>query len=256
MEKKAAYSLIVKKGMRFEIPLNGTAWTYIGASGAAEGILYQNRKYEASKVFFAFDPVIVGEYLLEFTRQDVLLDDIETIFVRVIVDPENGDALASRSPAPASAQAITATSSPANGIPSASAASIAPVSSLGSDSLSTLSTANPPLADGKTSVPGSQAEGVDALDGLALLKKIQKDLDSGAMDSAQAALESYRSRFPMGDEYLYWAARYYESVGPQRDILKSRALYAQLMEEYPESPRYDAADARIEYIDRRYLEIR
>jgi hypothetical protein len=256
MQKKAAYSLIVKKGMRFEIPLNGTAWTYIGASGAAEGILYLNRKYEASKVFFAFDPVIVGEYLLEFTRQDVLLDDIETIFVRVIVDPENGEALASRSPVPASASGITASSSPANGNPPGSAASALPAFSPQPDSLSILSAASTPFTDGKNAVPGSAAVGVDALDGPALLKKIQKDLDASAMDSAQAALESYRSRFPLGEEYLYWSARYYESPGPQRDILKSRALYVQLMEQYPESSRYDAADARIEYIDRRYLEIR
>jgi len=266
MQKKAAYSLVVRRGMRFEIPLNGTAWTYIGATGATEGILYQNRKYEASKVFFVFDPVVVGEYLLEFNRQDVLLDDIETVFVRVIVDPEDGSSatdpsgaasapIAGSSPVPGSSAATSPapdSPKPADATPSAKVANAAaPLPAVG-----VASPAPPPgqLGQGQTAV--SSTDDVNALDAAALLKKAQKDLDAGKLDTAQEALDAYGSRYPQGDEYLYWAARFYESPGPQRDILKARGLYAQLMQDFPESPRYDAADAKIEYIDRHYLQIR
>lgn len=244
MQKKAAYSLIVPRGKRFDIPMQGTAWTYIGSSGEAEGILYQGRKREASKVVFAFDPVVPGEYLLEFTRQDTLLDEIETVFVRVIVEPEEGPVstpeAAASSNRPDTAWGASPTSPPSTSdFPSAAAASSLPSSA--------------------SSAPSSSiaaARDFSAYDGPALLSQAGKDIDSGKAEDAFAALESYKARYGMGDEYLYWSAKAVELPGPRRDILKARALYVQLLEEYPESPRYDAADARIEYIDRRYLEIR
>jgi hypothetical protein len=230
MKKKAAYSLIVQVGQRFEIPMSGTAWTYIGARGSNdEGIRYETRRYEASRVFFAYDPRLEGEYLLEFVRQDLLIDEAETLYVRILVEPKDGS---EANPSPQAGLKASAS-------PHGQAATPGPA---------------PSSAAEATPAP-APSDDLSLLDGAALLAKAGKDLE-GSPDKAQAALSEYLSRYQENDEWLWLAARAYEAPGPKRDILLSRKYYARIRDGYPESKYSGQAEAKVEYIDRRYLEIR
>jgi hypothetical protein len=210
-------SLLVERGSEFEIPLIGQAWTYLG-SGGREGLLFLKRRYEPQKVLFSYRAILNGTYLLEFSRQDVLLGETEKRWVSVSVE----DASAA-SPTP---QAMVSSPPPPNPSPSPSASA------------------------------SSLAEELLALGSRAALERISSLLDADKADLARAEVSAYASVYPESEEYLWLAAQAAEGPGQGRDVLQAKGLYQRLVSLYPEGSRRPAAEARIEWIQRRILDIR
>jgi len=88
------------------------------------------------------------------------------------------------------------------------------------------------------------------------LKKAKETFDEGNVAAAIAMLDRYREYYPSGSDELYWLlGQFYEANTPSRDILLSLDYYRRLMNEYPQSNRYNDARRRIAYLERFYINI-
>ena len=90
----------------------------------------------------------------------------------------------------------------------------------------------------------------------AYLQKAKEEFDAGRVAAAIACLDQFSEYFPMGsDEALWLYGQFYEANSPSRNILTSLDYYRRLMQEYPQSSRYDDARRRMAYLQRYYINI-
>jgi hypothetical protein len=254
-EPSPAFSVIVERGSEFEIPLQGSAWNYLG-TGGKDGVLYLKRRYEGERVVFRFRAVVSGAYLLEFTREDVLVDEAEKRWVAVIVEEPHAGAA---SPLPLAIAAASA--SPAQPAASLRASSTKPS---GTDApakggpASGLSSPGLPAASSFTASAEtpSAAERVSGAGESGALALLQADIDAGRFASARELASAYSGFYPDSEEFLWYAARAAEGPGKGRDILKALGYYQRLVREYPEGRLRKASADRIEWIRRSFLDIR
>jgi len=230
-EKKAAsiarkVSAVV--GTRFELPFDGTGWTYLGEQTNKEGIAYDSRRFEDTSLVFILNPVKAGEYALRFQRQDSLRGLSYEELVGVTVAPK---------PAPISASASVA----------ATKASATPTSpSVAPSAAPTAAPTAAPLID-----PASLATPEAAL------ATARSEMGANRVQSALVALDRLYALSPEGtDEAAILYARALEKNGPQKDIKRAYSYYKKLRDAYPESAFWDEADARCSYIERHYFDIR
>ena len=91
----------------------------------------------------------------------------------------------------------------------------------------------------------------------AALAQARSELAAGRPQGALDALDRLMVLAPSGtDEALLLYGKALEANGPQKDIKRSYAYYLKLRDDYPESPFWDEAAARIDYIERHYFDIR
>jgi hypothetical protein len=89
-----------------------------------------------------------------------------------------------------------------------------------------------------------------------ILKKAQDAFDGKNISAALALLDQYLEYYPEGDDELYWLyGQFYEANTPSRNILLSLDYYRRLINEYPQSRRYNDARRRIAYLERFYINI-
>jgi hypothetical protein len=89
-----------------------------------------------------------------------------------------------------------------------------------------------------------------------MLKKAQDTFTGGNTASAIALLDQYLEYYPDGSDELYWMyGQFYEANTPGRNILLSLDYYRRLINEYPQSRRYNDARRRIAYLERFYINI-
>ncbi|SIQ96781.1 hypothetical protein SAMN05920897_12010 [Alkalispirochaeta americana] len=60
----------------------------------------------------------------------------------------------------------------------------------------------------------------------------------------------------LSDHELYRKARLYESPGPERDLVRARRLYAELLRDHPLSDHWDDAKVRLEFLERHFFHLR
>jgi len=102
----------------------------------------------------------------------------------------------------------------------------------------------------------SEAESAQKLPLEDALKKAKETFDEGNVAAAIAMLDRYREYYPSGSDELYWLlGQFYEANTPSRDILLSLDYYRRLVNEYPQSNRYNDARRRIAYLERFYINI-
>jgi hypothetical protein len=258
-------------GTRFEIPFQGTGWTYLGEQTLKEGIAYDSRRFDATSLVFLLNPTKAGDYILRFQKQDSLRGLAYEELVGVSVAPKPAAAAASASVAPASPSAVptsasaapaSASAAPASASvvsPSASAAPASPAAApAGASALPAGASALPasPAAAAAKSAPPLVDASTLATPEAALLSA-RSELDAGRVPGALAALDRLIALAPAGtDEAYILYARALEKNGAQKDIKRAYAYYKKLRDEYPESPFWDEASARASYIERRYFDIR
>lgn len=81
--------------------------------------------------------------------------------------------------------------------------------------------------------------------------------EAGRTASALASLDRARQLYPAGSDELWWLyGRLLEANGPTKDVKAALASYRKLVDEYPQSPRYEEAVKRAAYLERYYFEIR
>jgi hypothetical protein len=88
------------------------------------------------------------------------------------------------------------------------------------------------------------------------LEKAKEEFDAGRIAAAIAFLDQFRGYYSLeSDELLWLYGQFYEANSPSRDILTSLGYYRRLVDEYPQSSRYDDARRRIAYLQRYYINI-
>ena len=89
-----------------------------------------------------------------------------------------------------------------------------------------------------------------------LLQKAKESFDGGNIAAAIALLEQFKTDYPGGSDEAYWQlGQYYEANSPSRNILLSLDNYRRLVNEYPQSGRFNDARRRIAYLERYYINI-
>jgi hypothetical protein len=88
------------------------------------------------------------------------------------------------------------------------------------------------------------------------LKKAQEEFAAGRVASAISFLDQYCEYYPSGTDETWWLyGQFYEANSPSRNILAALNCYRRLVQEYPQSSRFDDARKRIAYLQRYYINI-
>jgi hypothetical protein len=252
------------EGSRFEVPFDGTGWTYLGEQTNKEGIAYDSRRFEGTSLVFVLNPIKAGDYILRFQRQDSLrgLSYEELVGVTVAPKPAAGAVPTTSSAAvPASSAAVPAISAAVPAIsaavPTTSSAAV-PANSAAVPANSAAVPSNSAVASiSGTATPAPLVDASTLATPEAALLSARSELTAGRVPGALAALDRLVALAPAGtDEAFILYARALEQNGPQKDIKRAYAYYTKVRDEYPESPFWDEADARASYIERRYFDIR
>ncbi|MCL2720428.1 MAG: tetratricopeptide repeat protein [Treponema sp.] len=89
------------------------------------------------------------------------------------------------------------------------------------------------------------------------LQRAQSSFDAGNVTSAITLLDQFMEQYPGGSDEAFWLlGQFYEANSPNRNILLSLDYYRRLINEYPQSRRFEEARRRIAYIERFYINIR
>jgi hypothetical protein len=247
----------VVEGTRFEVPFDGTGWTYLGEQTNREGIAYDSRRFEATSLVFLLNPVKAGDYILRFQRQDSLRGISYEELIGVTVTPKSAGATsAAVAPTSAAVAPTSAAAAPTSTAAVPTSAAVAPTSAAAvptsaavvptSAAAAPTSAAVAPLIDAATLATPEAA-----------LLAARSELTAGRVPGTLAALDRLLALAPSGtDEAYILYARALEANGPRKDINRAYSYYKKLRDEYPESPYWNEADARCSYIERHYFDIR
>jgi hypothetical protein len=282
----------VTAGQIVEIPFRGTGWIYLGELTSRRGLVYNSRRLDPEGQSFIFTAEEAGTYSLKFYRQDFIRDFILNDYVQVIVgEPPSGGGAGwfnppidrgrvtaePRWPSALDESAIlrggqagirpaAAESTPENKNDSSSAQPAAPVNR---ESAPAPSTAAPQVVTPQTLAPQIDApeipqtaeempaiEKQEKLPPEEMLKKAQETFNEGNNTAAIALLDQFMEYYPDGSDELYWLyGQFYEANTTHRNIKLSLDYYRRLVDEYPQSRRYNDARRRIAYLERFYINI-
>jgi hypothetical protein len=94
------------------------------------------------------------------------------------------------------------------------------------------------------------------LDPAVYLEKAQEEFEAGRVASAISFLDQFCEHYPSGTDEVWWLyGQFYEANSPSRNILAALNSYRRLVQEYPQSSRFDDARKRIAYLQRYYINI-
>ena len=89
-----------------------------------------------------------------------------------------------------------------------------------------------------------------------LIQRANETFEAGNVPAAIALLDQFMQDYPNGSDEAYWLlGQFYESNSPNRNILLSLEYYNRLVNEYPQSRRFNDARRRIAYLQRYYINI-
>jgi hypothetical protein len=271
-KKAAARTVSAIEGTRFELPFEGTGWTYLGDQANKEGIAYDSRRFEDTDLVFVLNPVKAGDYLLRFQRQDSLrgISYEELIAVSVAKQRAAQDGVsasvaeqgAAQNGVSASVAAIGAAPTAPVATPIAAPAAV-PAGANSAPATTKAVVAQPASAAIPVPAASDKAAAALAFDPASLatpeaaLSLARSELEAGRVPGALAALDRLIALAPDGtDEECILYGRALERNGPQKDIKRAYAYYKKVRDEYPESQFWDEASTRCSYIERRYFDIR
>ena len=242
------------EGVRFEIPFEGTGWTFLGEKTQKEGIAYDSRRFEGTSLVFVLNPVKAGDYILRFQRQDSLRGLSYEELVGVTVAPKSSANVEATAANPTALGNSAATSStPAATLGNLSSTSAKPVATLGNSAAIPATPAATPASP--TAAAANVA--VNLATPEAALAQARSELSAGRPQGALEALDRLLVLAPAGTDEAYMLyARALEANGPLKDIQRAYSYYKKVRDEYPESAFWDEAAARAAYIERHYFDIR
>lgn len=250
----------VSVGQSLEVWYPGTGWVYLGDASSRNGLAYETRRLDKSDTLFTFKALKEGDYILNFSRFDVLEDDFSAdslaVSVKAVAAQTGRQTDKVRAPDYRSAAASAV---PGGSATTGSSAAGSP-SSVMTDEPSLFGTV-PARAEGASvppvSVPQTAASPAAVQDPSTILDKAKAALAGGDPASAIALLDSFFGAAVTSlDEGWFLRGQAYEANSPVRDIRKALDCYKTLVAAYPDSSRWKDADARIRYIQQFYLRIR
>jgi hypothetical protein len=114
----------------------------------------------------------------------------------------------------------------------------------------------PPSSSDTPQSEGAATESSEPVSPDVLLQRAKEAFDGGDAAAAIALLDQLKGYYPGGTDELYWYyGQFYEANTPSRNILLSIDYYKRLVNEYPQSSRFNAARSRIAYLERYYINI-
>jgi hypothetical protein len=259
------------EGTRFELPFEGTGWTYLGDRSNKEGIAYDSRRFDDTSLVFVLNPVKAGDYLLRFQRQDSLRGLSYEELVGVSVAPKltakaaSSGAASSTGPVAAAVAATPEAAAKGAAVQGAAASTAAVAAAVPTPAAATSVSgiAAPAPSSGAAGDKSATAAPAPAVDPASLktpeaaLALARSELAADRVPGALVALDRLFVLSPEGtDEAAILYARALEKNGPQKDIKRAYSYYKKLRDSYPESSFWDEAAARCSYIERRYFDIR
>ena len=247
------------EGTRFEVPFEGTGWTYLGEKSLKEGIAYDSRRFVSNSLVFVLNPIKAGDYFLRFQRQDSLRGLSYEDLIEVVVSPKPEPSTPSavgvvgtvNGPvAPSAAPGVNVASSPSlepQPVVSAPQQAKLPQAAIGGGATTT--------AANNGSVPAIPASSLTTPE--SALAQARSALAAGRAQGALDALDRLMTLAPTGtDEAFFLYGQALELNGPTKDIKRAYAYYEKIRDEYPESAFWDRANDRVSYIERHYFDIR
>jgi hypothetical protein len=242
-------SISVAPGQTLEVWYPGAGWVYLGDASAQNGVSYQTRKLDKTDTLFTFRALKEGNYILEFSRYDVLANSFLSDSLAVSVTGSSVKRLDTvRAPDYRAASVAAGTDPDGSAAASGTPLAVAETGAVANPA------AQPAVA---TNPAGTGTAAASSVDTQAILEKVKAALAANDPASAQNLLDTFfaAAQEPL-DEGLFLRGQAYEANGPARDIRKALAAYETLVATYPESSRWKEADARIRYIRQFYLTIR
>lgn len=111
-------------------------------------------------------------------------------------------------------------------------------------------------SDEAGAVADQMPENIEILTPDEIIERAKESFDAGNVAAAIALLDQYSKFYPSGTDELYWLyGQFYEANTPSRNILLSLDYYRRLIDEYPQSRRFNDARRRIAYLERFYINI-
>lgn len=233
-------SVTVPRDGILEVWYPGTGWVYLGDASGLVGITYDTRKIENRDTLFTFRARRSGNYILEFSRYDVLTDDFMQDALSVTVND----------PVPGKRTTVRAPDFVLAGIQNEEGQS-------GQESVSSASVVDEPVLSAPLSMETEAGVQKIAQDPGELLVDAQDLLASGDPQGALDLLDLFFEKaLDELDEGWYLRGQAYEANSSVRNIRKALEAYETVVSAYPDSVRWKDADERIRYIKQFYFRVR
>jgi len=272
-DEKPSRSVTVKNSQYLDVIYPGSGWIYLGEKDANDLMRYYGRKVspDGEETKFTLKATKSGSTVLHFYKNDALAGKFIEDYLAVSVSTETerdthvsapnyadyvpkgqrGKNLpAAEEAAPKATEAVTERPAQAE---SKSSPKIVASSSTGTS----IERSSGSASQIQEQRPASQNQAANVASG-DLLKKAQSEYD--AKQYAQC-LETIQEFYRNADESkmdqaLYLEARALEAPSPSRNIKSALHTYQTLVNRYPQSSLWEAANNRITYIQRMYIDIR
>lgn len=271
-DEKPSRSVTVKNSQYLDVIYPGSGWIYLGEKDANDLMRYYGRKVspDGEETKFTLKATKSGSTVLHFYKNDALAGKFIEDYLAVSVSTETerdthvsapnyadyvpkgqrGKNLPAEEAAPKATEAVTERPAQAE---SKSSPKIVASSSTGTS----IERSSGSTAQIQEQRPASQNQAANVASG-DLLKKAQSEYD--AKQYAQC-LETIQEFYKNADESkmdqaLYLEARALEAPSPSRNIKSALHTYQTLVNRYPQSSLWEAANNRITYIQRMYIDIR
>ena len=274
-DEKPSRSVTVKNSQYLDVIYPGSGWIYLGEKDANDLMRYYGRKVspDGEETKFTLKATKSGSTVLHFYKNDALAGKFIEDYLAVSVSTETerdthvsapnyadyvpkGQRGRNAEQASPEQKAQTASQRPALE-ESPAKPKIVASSSTGTAIERTSNASAQPQEERTSTRPASNAAAGTPVSG-DLLKKAQSEYD--AKQYAQC-LETIQEFYRNADESkmdqaLYLEARALEAPSPSRNIKSALHTYQTLVNRYPQSSLWEAANNRITYIQRMYIDIR
>ena len=269
-DEKPSRSVTVKNSQYLDVIYPGSGWIYLGEKDANDLMRYYGRKVspDGEETKFTLKATKSGSTVLHFYKNDALAGKFIEDYLAVSVSTETerdthvsapnyadyvpkgqrGKNLPAEEAAPKATEAVTERPAQAE---SKSSPKIVASSSTGTS----IERSSGSQIQEQRPASQNQAANVAAGD---LLKKAQQEYDAKQYAECLATIQEFYKNADESkmDQALYLEARALEAPSPSRNIKSALHTYQTLVNRYPQSSLWEAANNRITYIQRMYIDIR
>ena len=271
-DEKPSRSVTVKNSQYLDVIYPGSGWIYLGEKDANDLMRYYGRKVspDGEETKFTLKATKSGSTVLHFYKNDALAGKFIEDYLAVSVSTETerdthvsapnyadyvpkgqrGKTLPAEEAAPKATEAVTERPAQAE---SKSSPKVVASSSTGTS----IERSSGSASQIQEQRPASQNQAANVAAG-DLLKKAQQEYDAKQYAECLATIQEFYKNADESkmDQALYLEARALEAPSPSRNIKSALHTYQTLVNRYPQSSLWEAANNRITYIQRMYIDIR
>jgi hypothetical protein len=274
-DEKPSRSVTVKNSQYLDVIYPGSGWIYLGEKDANDLMRYYGRKVspDGEETKFTLKATKSGSTVLHFYKNDALAGKFIEDYLAVSVSTEterdthvsapnyadyvpkgqrgrNTEQASPEQKAQTESQRPALEESPAK-------PKIVASSSTGTAIERTSNASAQPQEERTSTRPASNAAAGTPVSG-DLLKKAQSEYDAKQYAECLATIQEFYKNADESkmDQALYLEARALEAPSPSRNIKSALHTYQTLVNRYPQSSLWEAANNRITYIQRMYIDIR